>query len=327
MTPAEDPSPQAPPHTAWRIPDPVSVCEVRVADDTEIAVRQHGKADAPLRLILCHGNGLAIDLYYPFWSLLVDEFELIVFDLRNHGWNRPGQRQHHNIPTLIRDHDLVLDAIVRRYGEKPSVGVFHSLSTVVALLSETQRYSGLVLFEPPLCKPSASEAEFDNACERAAAMIRRRRERYSTEEEFADMLAYLPGFLHVLPGVRQLMARTTLRRTGGDMPYELRCPREFEAQITEYLRSFAPMLDLEELSSPTKVIGADPTLPFTYLPSFDLSQVTAVDYDFVVDGTHLLQLEKPMECVTMLRDFLHQIGLLQIAQPATDADPESGADP
>ncbi len=318
MTTATDLAPHASPLKAWRIPDPISVCTVRVADDTEITVRQHGNADAPLRLILSHGNGLAVDLYYPFWSLLADEFDLIVFDLRNHGWNPLGSREHHNIPTLVHDHDLVLDAIFRHYGEKPCVGVFHSLSTVVALQSETRRYSGLVLFEPPLCKPSASETEFDAACERAATIIRRRRVRYKSEEEFADVLAYMPGFLHVLPGVRQLMARTTLRHTGGDMPYELRCPREFEAQITEYLRSFAPLLDLEGLSSPTKVIGADPTLPVTYLPSFDLSRVMAVDYDFVVDGTHLLQLEKPKECVSMVRDFLDRIGLLQIGKSVPD---------
>ena len=311
MKPETDSVPQVPPTKTWRIPDPVSVCEVRVAHETEIPVRQHGNADAPLRLLLSHGNGLAIDLYYPFWSLLADEFELIVYDLRNHGWNRLGPRTHHNIPTLVHDHDLILDSIVNRYGAKPCVGVFHSISAVVALLSETQRYSGLVLFDPPLCKPCASEAEFDRAAEKAAKMTRRRHERYGTEDEFAEMLAYLPGFLRVLPGVRQLMARTTLRQTDGELSYELRCPREYEAQITDYLRSFAPLLDLAGLSSPTKVIGADPMLPFTYLPSFDLSTIEAVDYDFVVDGTHLLQLEQPMECVTMLRDFLHQIGLLQ----------------
>lgn len=306
-----DSVPQVPPTKTWRIPDPISVCEIQIAHETEIPVRQHGNADAPLRLILSHGNGLAIDLYYPFWSLLADEFELIVYDLRNHGRNRLGPRAHHNIPTLVHDHDLILDSVVRRYGAKPSVGVFHSISAVVALLSETQQYSGLVLFDPPLCKPSASETEFDKAAEQAAKMTRRRRERYGTEEEFAEMLAYLPGFLRVLPGVRQLMARTTLRRADGDLPYELRCPREYEAQITDYLRSFAPLLDLGGLCSPTKVIGADPVLPFTYLPSFDLSAIEAVDYDFVVDGTHLLQLEQPMECVTMLREFLCRIGLLQ----------------
>jgi len=74
-------------------------------------------------------------------------------------------------------------------------------------------------------------------------------------------------------------------------------------------------------------VDGDPTLPSTYLPSYDLSQVTAVDYDFVVDGTHLFQLEKPMECVGMLRDFLDKVGLLQIGQPAPAVDPESGAGP
>ena len=311
MKPAADPAPQGPPIETWRIPDPASTFVVPVAHETEIPVRQHGNADAPVRLILSHGNGLAIDLYYPFWSLLADEFELIVYDLRNHGWNRLGPRRDHNIPTLVQDHDLILDAIDRRCGAKPCVGVFHSISTVIALLSETRRYSGLVLFDPPLCKPCASETEFDEAAEQAARMTRRRQERYDTEEEFAELLAYLPGFLRVLPGVRELMARTTLRRTGGEMPYELRCPREYEAQITDYLRSFAPLLDLERLPAPTKVVGADPMLPFTYLPSFDLSNIEMVDYDFVVDGTHLLQLEQPMECVTMLQDFLDQIGLLQ----------------
>ena len=298
-----------PPDMTWRIPDPISVCEVQVSDQTDIVVRQHGNADAPLRLILSHGNGLAIDLYYPFWSLLADEFELLVYDLRNHGWNHPGSRNHHNIPTLIHDHDLVLDAIVRRYGEKDCVGVFHSVSTVIALLSFTKRYSGLVLFDPPLCQFCASEAEFDEAATRAAAMTRRRRDRYDTEDEFADMLAYLPGFVRVLPGVRELMARTTLRRSADETSFELRCPREFEAQITEYIRSFSPLLDLDVLSSPVKVIGADPTLPYTYLPTLSLSQAAVVDYDFVVNATHLLQLEKPAECVIMLREFLDQMGL------------------
>ena len=39
-------------------------------------------------------SGLTADLYCPFWSLIDDEFDLIVHDLRNHGWNdvRPGMR-------------------------------------------------------------------------------------------------------------------------------------------------------------------------------------------------------------------------------------------
>ena len=42
---------------------------------------------------------------------------------------------------------FVLDSIDRVYGNKPTVGIYHSLSTLLALLSFTEPYSGLVLFE------------------------------------------------------------------------------------------------------------------------------------------------------------------------------------
>ena len=293
----------------WSVPEPLSVCEVGVDDDTAMAVRRHGNPDADLRLVLCHGNGLAIDLYYPFWSLLADDFDLVIYDLRNHGWNRVGPRREHNIPTLIHDHDLVLEAVDRRYGSKPTVGVFHSLSTLVTLLANTRPYSALVLFDPPLCKPTANETEFDAAAEKSAAATRRRGFRFKSEEEFADLLSAMSDFVRVMPGVRELMARTTLRKSADGQQYELRCPPEYEAQIMEYFRSFAPLLDLTLVTCPTKVIGADPTLPFAYLPTFDLSRASAVDYDFVPEATHFLQLEKPLECTAIIRDFLDRQGL------------------
>lgn len=292
--------------TVWSVPEPLSVCEVGVDDDTATTVRRHGNADAELRLVLCHGNGLAIDLYYPFWSLLADDFDLMIYDMRNHGWNRVGDRQEHNIPTLIHDHDLILQAIDEHYGSKPTVGVYHSLSTLVTLLANTRPYSALVLFDPPLCKPTANEAEFDAAAEIGAARTRRRGYRFRTEEDFAGLLSAMSGFVRFVPGVRELMARTTLRKSVDGQEYELRCPPEYEAQIMEYFRSFAPLLDLTLVSCPTKVIGADPTLPFAYLPTFDLSHASAVDYDFVPEATHYLQLEKPEECAGILREFLRK---------------------
>ena len=92
----------------------------------------------------------------------------MVYDLRNHGWNRVGVQQNHNFPILMHDHDLVLESIDRRYGEKPTVGVFHSVSALISLLSFTKRFSARILFDPPLCKPTANEAEFDAAAERQA---------------------------------------------------------------------------------------------------------------------------------------------------------------
>ena len=70
----------------YGLPDPLATHEVQVDADTVIALRRHGNPNGP-RLVLSHGNGLAIDLYYPFWSLLTDEFDVIVYDQRNHGWN------------------------------------------------------------------------------------------------------------------------------------------------------------------------------------------------------------------------------------------------
>ena len=293
---------------AWEIPEPLATCEVRLDDRTVTTVRRHGNPSGP-RLVLSHGNGLAGDLYFPFWSLLADDFDLMVYDLRNHGWNGVGAQRDHNIPTLIADHDTVLDVIRRAYGDKPAVGVFHSLSTLVTLLSLNARYSALVLFDPPLCKPAASEAEFDAAAERTAALTRRRGERFETERQYVELLSIAPGYARVLPGVRDLVARTTLRESADGQGFELRCPRDYEAQIAEYVRSFSPLLDLSTLTCPTKVIGADPTLTYAYLPTFDLSHASAVDYDFVPEASHFLQLEKPEECAAMLRAFLERYGI------------------
>ena len=289
---------------AWEVPEPLAAYDVRLDDRTVTTLRQHGNTSGS-RLVLSHGNGLAIDLYYPFWSLLADDYELVVYDLRNHGWNTVDGLHDHNIPTLIHDHDRILETIDRVYGKKPTTGVFHSLSTIIPLLSFTDLYSALVLFDPPLCKPGASQVELLAAAEKAATRTRRRGDRFKTREEFADFLRYLPTFSRVVPGVRELMAHTTLRQAAGGKGYELRCPPEYEAQLMDYARSFFPLIDLDLLSCPTKIIGADPTLPYSYLPTFDLSNVMKVDYDFIPEATHLLQLERPSECAEAVREFLN----------------------
>lgn len=295
----------------WEIPEPRAVCEVRLDADTVTTLRRYGNSDGP-RLVLSHGNGLAIDLYYPFWSLLTDEFDLIVYDLRNHGWNTVGVRQRHNIPILIRDQERILEAIDRHYGNKPKIGVFHSVSALVTLFLSPQNNSlaAQVLFDPPLCKPGKSQIEFDDAVERNAARTRRRADRFQTREDFVELLRSVPAFTRVVPGVCDLIARTTLRPSANGEGYELRCPREYEAQIMDYVRGFSPLVDLATLACPTKVMGADPTLPFAYLPTLDLSDVMAVEYDFLPETTHYLQLEDPKECVAVVREFLQQNGLL-----------------
>ena len=185
----------------WDLPDPSSVHEVSVDADTSIFLRRHGNPNGP-RLILSHGNGLAIDLYYPFWSILAQDFDLVIYDLRNHGWNRVSSLDLHNLPTLVSDHDTLLDAIDQKYGVKPQVGVFHSVAALVSLLSPIhgRRFSALALYDPPLCKPGRSHREFEAAAARAAGFARRRTERFKRLEEFSRYPGPPPAFPEVRTG-------------------------------------------------------------------------------------------------------------------------------
>ena len=298
------------PETVWELPVPASVHEVRVDADTRVFLRRHGNPDGP-RLVLSHGNGLAIDLYYPFWSLLAGDFDLVVYDLRNHGWNGLSVLENHNVPTLVSDHDAILEAIDENYGKKPQAGVFHSVSALVSLLSPGRggRFSALVLFDPPLCKPGRSHQDFEAAAIRAAGFTRSRTARFRSREQLSDVLPFLPPFQRFAPGVFDLMARTTLRERGDEPGYELRCPPEYEAQIIDYASVFGVAVDFETLKCPVKVIGADPTLPYSYLPTLDMTDILSVNYDFLPEATHFLQLEKPEECAEAMREFLGSIDI------------------
>ena len=70
------------------------------------------------------------------------------------------------------------------------------------------------------------------------------------------------------------------------------------------------LADLSSLSCPTKVIGADPMQPTAYLPTSSLNHVLTIDYDFLPEATHLLQLERPAECFKLVREFLQGINLM-----------------
>lgn len=289
----------------WSVPEPRSVHEVKVDEESSILLRRHGNPDGT-RLILSHGNGLAIDFYYPFWSLLTDDFDLIVYDMRNHGWNSVGGLENHSVPTLVGDHDRILEEIGRQFGQKPQVGVFHSLSGLTPLISESKGsdYSALVLFDPPLCKPGRNFRDFEEAANRMAKSARRRSHQFKTKSAFTELFGIFPTYKAAVPGTVDLLADSTLRESPDGEGFELRCPREYEAQIIDYASVFGAFIDFSKIRCPVKVLGADPTLPYSYLPSLNLSDISSVDYDFLPDATHFLQLEQPEECVAVMRDFI-----------------------
>ncbi|MXW24637.1 MAG: alpha/beta hydrolase [Chloroflexi bacterium] len=293
----------------WELPEPSATLDVQVDEHTVITVRRHGNPDGQ-RMVMSHGNGLAIDLYYPFWSLLADDFDLFVHDLRNHGQNAVGPLADHTVPSLARDEDAVLAAIDEHFGAKPKIGVFHSVAALATLLSPSNgsEFSALVLFDPPVVKPGISLERFDEVSLRTAAGAKQRNDRFETRGDFAERARRAPNFQRFLPGVIELMAETTLRPAPSGDGYELSCPPQYESQIIEYARLFAVGVDFVRYGCPVKVIGADPTLPFAYLPSVDLSDMVGVDYDFLPEASHFLQLERPRECVAAMLEFLELQG-------------------
>ena len=295
----------------WSIPEPSVAFDVPAADGTTIAVRRHGNPDGP-RLVLSHGSGFSIDAYYPFWSLFSDRFDLFVHDIRNHGRNPVGNRRAHNVPTFVGDGAHVLRDIDRRFGEKPKIGVFHSLSALTALHQEADRrgFSALVLFDPPICPSGGFPDDLQEVGRRLGAIARRRQDRFETPEHYARELSGHRVFDRVRPAVLDLFARTTLRRAADGATYELCCPREYEAQIAEYVFCWAMTVNLDIVTCPVKAIGADPTIPYSYMPGIDLSEFMRVDYDYIPETTHLLQLEQPDTCAALALEFLEGRGLV-----------------
>ena len=324
--PALPPSPEAYFHASRRsaqgkrIPQPLRTCEVRLDDGSVTILRQHGNPSGP-RLVLSHGNGLAIDLYFPFWSLLLDDFDLVIHDIRNHGWNPLGALENHRLTTFVRDHRRILEAIDRQFGPKPRIGVYHSLAAMVALLSQSADqapddearptpandcFKALILLDPPLRMRGVSEAVFYDLAELAAARTRRKQSYFDTMEEFVARLRDASRFARVAPDVLDLMAETTLRQSADRAGYELRCPPDYEAQVFECVRDCAGLAAcaLERHAVPIKVIGSDPTLPYAYVPTLDHDLLHRLDYEFVPATTHLLPLEKPAECAAAVRAYL-----------------------
>ena len=302
----------------WTVPPPLAIGEARMDDGTEIVVRRHGYPEGP-RIVLSHANGFAVDAYYPFWSLLTDRFDVVVFDLRNHGWNAVGALETHAIPTFVRDMTAVARAIEVYFGPKPAVGVFHSLSGQTAAIEACSgggSFAALILFDPFICPEGCHPAHRERlrtTMERMAEGTRRRRGSFDSEAAFAERLRATPAFERLRPGVAELLAQTTLRAVDGDSGFVLRCPREYEARVCEQGYRYAATVDVEAIPCPVKVIGSDPLAQHSFLPTVAMNEIVALNYDFVPETTHFLQLEEPEECIATLLEFIGEDGELSPA--------------
>jgi pimeloyl-ACP methyl ester carboxylesterase len=299
------------------LPKPHAVAEAVMEDGAVIRMRRHGIAEAP-RLVLSHGNGLAIDGYFSFWGQLLDRYDVIVYDFRNHGQNPPHHPAHHNWKRFIADDERIWDAIREQWGAKPMAGVFHSLSAVTAVmhtLEKGPRWAPLVLFDPPIHPreghPLQAVQIFHEG--QIAARARRRTERYKSPDDLAQLFAHVPPFKRWRREAYGLMARATLRRDEAAGDWVLACPRELEAHVFESNHDATIWPRMKKLPVPCKLICGDPASEHQQPPALigrAIAEETAVEYEAIAETTHFLQIERPDECIRAMESFLRRCGFI-----------------
>lgn len=288
-------------------------------DGAIVRLRRHGNPSGP-RVALSHGNGLAMTAYYPFWRLLLADYDVVLFDVRNHGVNPLHGAEHHNWDNFRDDFEQVYQGIQTHFGAAPTAGIFHSLSSIASLdqtLTYGTRWSPLVVIDPPIFPPEGHplvDMEERNMRE-MCTLARRRPQRYASYQAFADQLASRPAFARWVPGAHLLFAQATLRPDPapgrGEDGFILCCPREMEADI--FVTNVDPTLwpRAGEIAAPIKVIGADPSLEFQHSPSIlcrAFAEDRGLDYTMIEDTTHFLQIERPEAACEAVTAFLARHG-------------------
>jgi pimeloyl-ACP methyl ester carboxylesterase len=296
------------------LPKPTATLDVAGEGGAVIRVRRHGNPRGN-RLIVSHGNGFAVDGYVAFWSRFLADFEIVLFDARNHGWNAPADPPGHDYAHMAREVERVREAAAAEFGAKPTAGLFHSMSAQAAMLAALEvgwRFDALALFDPPNTPPTghSARAPMVGYLIMLVAWARARRELYDDPAELARDYAATRAGRSWAEGSHLAVAQSVLRRT--DEGWELRCPRELEASLYELGIALDLWPPASAFAGPVKLIGADPARERpdpTALSNQALAREGGYDYLALPGAGHLLQLEQPEACAEAVREFLTSRGI------------------
>ena len=300
----------------FEIPTPSLTFEVPLEDGARIAMRRHGNPDG-VRLLVTHGNGFAADAYYPYWRQLLSKFDVLVFDFRNHGQNVPVTPANHNYAQLARDLERVVAAVTAKLPARKTAGIFHSMSARTAMKHAIEigwRWDALMLFDPPDVPPKghplyAGMEVFEN---KLTEWAKGRRRSFASIDELTEEYRQSRATARWVEGEHELMARSVLRQSPDGSGYELTCAPENEAAIYAEALTLNLWPKASEFGGPVKLVGCDPNFkgaPATGPANQALGIEGGYDYSFVEGTGHLLQIEKPDECIRLTMEFLGKHGL------------------
>jgi pimeloyl-ACP methyl ester carboxylesterase len=287
--------------------------KVPLSDGSSILLRRLGKLNGP-RIYLSHGNGFAVDGYMPFWGALQNDFDLLLFDFRNHGRNERSDPARHHYSQMVDDLDRVVMAGQTAFGDVPACGVFHSMSARTAMkhgLERPWRWAGLVLFDPPNVPPRGhplypAMEKFES---RLVAFARERREWFDDPSELEAEYLKSRTSRSWVEGSQGLMARAVLRQEGNGR-WQLVCTPALEASIYGEATTLELWPRSQDFPGAVKLIGADPTQGVATGPAnAALGRENGFDYMAVKGAGHMLQIEKPDICRSMLLGCMIKWGL------------------
>jgi len=299
------------------IPEPHRIVDIRSDDGAIVRFRQHGNLDGP-RLMVSHGNGFAADGYFGFWRHLMDDYEIIAHDLRNHGANPLHGPENHNYETFVADYHQAMGQLPDILGAKPTAGLYHSASALTALHYVPVGgfvWDALVLFDPPIMPADGhplnpQSVEFEGMMADWAA---KRPERFASPDQIANGFRKTKSLSGWEDGIYDILARAILKPDGDE--WVLACPAAMESalyrsqigsDLWQKLPAAAAHADkIIILASDNDVPGAKP--PARVLPA--VAEEFGFPIQIVPGTTHLLQMEEPAQVAELTRAFLKNRGL------------------
>lgn len=279
-------------------------------DGTVLAAHILRNPKAGHRLVVSHGNGMAAPGYRVFWTALREHFEIVVFDMRGHGDSQAGPDTLDPWDLFVRDLQRLCDALLQE-DRRPLIGCFHSLSAVTSLLHlptcDTPPWQSLVLFDPPLTPPAghplAPQHQMEMASLAAAAL--RRPRTYASVQDRARQFMRAEIFGQWAEGAPMDMARATLV-SDPQAGWRLACDPPREAAIFETNHHAAVWDILASPGCPVTLISGDPGLQQARCPALTSQlahQRLGLPWQPIAGTGHFLQLEKPRECASAVRQF------------------------
>lgn len=298
------------------VPAPDARVMIETEDGPRIRLRRYGNRNGT-RLLIGHGNGFAVDAYLPFWQRLLADFDVVVFDMRNHGLSGRSPPEAHTYAQLARDLDRVIEGTRAELGAKPTVGVMHSFCSRTAMKHAIEigwKWDGLVLFDPPNVPPTSHPvyAMMETFEDRLVKYALGRRRTFNSPTELADEYRASRATARWVEGTHDLMARSVLRKDAGAETWSLVCAPEIEASIYAEALRLNLWPNSSDFGGPVRLVGCDPDMPgvpATGTANKALGTEGGYDYVCVTNTGHLQQIERPDACADALLEFLraHQL--------------------